>query len=78
MKCIFCDTRGVVLNTVIHNAEMICNISSYKACVWVVQGGVVKLPALTNPVRRRMYILLFKFRLFVCACLCPLDDWYFG
>ena len=48
--------------------------SSYKACVWVVQDGAVKLPALTYPVRRRMDILLFKFWLFVCACLCPIDD----
>ena len=69
MKCIFCDTRGVVLNTVIHNAEMICNISSYKACVWVVQGGVVKLPALTYPVRRE-YISFFLNLgyLYVLAC----------
>ena len=52
--------------------------SSYKACVCVAQGGAVKLLALTYPVRRRMYILLFKFRLSVCACLCPIDDWFFG
>ena len=56
---------------------MICNLFSYKACVCVVQGGAVKLPALTYPVRRRMYILLFRCRLFVCACLCPIGDWNF-
>ena len=44
--------------------------------ICVVQGGAVKLPALTYPVRRRRYILLFKFRLFVCASLCPIDDMY--
>ena len=71
MKCIFCDTRGVVLNTVIHNAEMICNISSYKACVWVVQGGVVKLPALTNPVRRE-YISFFIILGYLCVLACAL------
>ena len=41
---------------------------SYKFIECVVQGGAAYLPALIYPVRRRMYILLFKL-LVICMCL---------